>query len=136
MYVTQRPSGRENTAKQASSAGSARLCEAVLWYAQQRSVGAAKRATQAGGPSHPFRKGNRDATDNGQSLDAERTIHVQVHDGLVDLTLAALSAEPVTIDELRVAMGRYMDPEVVDFYFAQAAARPGHAQYGRRACHY
>jgi hypothetical protein len=53
-------------------------------------------------------------------LDTDRTIHVQVHDGLVDLTIAALSAEPVTIEELKAAMGRYMEPEVVDFYFAQA----------------
>jgi len=53
-------------------------------------------------------------------LDAERSIHVQVHDGLVDLALAALSAEPVTIDELRVAMGRFMDPDVVDFFFTDA----------------
>lgn len=54
-------------------------------------------------------------------LETERTIHVQVHDGLVDLMLAALSAEPVTIDELRAAMGRFMEPAVVDFCFAEAA---------------
>jgi hypothetical protein len=54
-------------------------------------------------------------------VDPERTIHVQVHDGLVDLALAALSAEPVSIDELRVAMGRYMEPAVVEFFFAGAA---------------
>ncbi len=52
--------------------------------------------------------------------DAERTLHVQVHDGLVDLAVAALSAEPTTIDELRAAMGRYLDSAVIDFFFAHA----------------
>ena len=53
-------------------------------------------------------------------IDVERTIHVQVHDGLVDIALAALSAEPVTIDELRTAMGRYVEPDVVEYFFAQS----------------
>ncbi|MHB8863821.1 MAG: hypothetical protein ACYC6N_15570 [Pirellulaceae bacterium] len=53
-------------------------------------------------------------------VDVERTIHVQVHEGLVDIALAALSAEPVTIDELRAAMARYVEPDVVEHFFDQA----------------
>ncbi len=49
--------------------------------------------------------------------DEESTIHVEVHDGLADIMLAALSAEPVTIGELREALGRYVEPEVVEFIF-------------------
>ena len=49
-------------------------------------------------------------------IDEDRTIHAQVHDALVDIALAALSAEPVTIDELLVAMGRYVEQSVVDFF--------------------
>ena len=64
----------------------------------------------------------------------ERTIHVQVHDGLVDLTLAALSAEPVTIDELRAAMGRFMEPGGGGLLFCAGRAGAGRAEYGRRAC--
>ena len=52
-------------------------------------------------------------------IDEERTIHVQVHDGLVDIALAALSAEPVLIEELKTAMGRYVEPDVVEYFFAQ-----------------
>jgi hypothetical protein len=47
-------------------------------------------------------------------LDGERTVHVQVHDGLVDIALAALSAEPATVDELLAAMGRFVEPGVIE----------------------
>ncbi len=53
-------------------------------------------------------------------IDADRTIHVQVHDGLVDIALAALSAEPVTIEELRAAMTRFVDASVADYFLEQA----------------
>jgi hypothetical protein len=52
-------------------------------------------------------------------IDEDRTIHVQVHDALVDIALAALSAEPVMIDELKAAMGRYVEPSVVEYFFEQ-----------------
>ena len=52
-------------------------------------------------------------------IDEERAIHVQVHDALVDIALAALSAEPVMIDELKAAMGRYVEPPVVEYFFEQ-----------------
>ncbi len=53
-------------------------------------------------------------------IDTQRTIHMQVHDGLADIALAALSAEPETIDELRAAMGRYVDQAVADDVLEQA----------------
>ncbi len=58
-------------------------------------------------------------------IDAERAVHLVMHDGLADILLAALSAEPATIDELRLAMGRFIDPEVVEQVFARA--EPGEA---------
>jgi hypothetical protein len=62
-------------------------------------------------------------------IDAERAVHMSMHDGLVDIFLAALSAEPTTIDELKWALGRFIDAEVIDQVFAGAepgeATRPG-----------
>lgn len=52
-------------------------------------------------------------------IDAERAVHLVIHDGLADILLAALSAEPTTIDELRLAMGRFIDPEVVEQIFSR-----------------
>ncbi len=53
-------------------------------------------------------------------IDAERTVHMQVHDGLVDVLLAALSAEPATIGELRAALTRFVAASVADRVFEQA----------------
>ena len=52
-------------------------------------------------------------------IDRGRAIHVQVHDALVDIALAALSAEPVTIEELQAAMTRYVEASVAEFFFAE-----------------
>ncbi len=52
-------------------------------------------------------------------VEADRTIHVKVHDALIDVALAALSAEPTTIDEWRAAMTRFVDPSVVDDLLAR-----------------
>lgn len=46
--------------------------------------------------------------------DAERTVHIQIHDGLVDVMVAALSAEPATVSELTAAMGRFVESSVVE----------------------
>ena len=53
-------------------------------------------------------------------LEADRAIHAEVHEGLADITLGALSAEPETLDELRTAMQRFVEPPVADFLFEQA----------------
>lgn len=52
-------------------------------------------------------------------IEAERAVHLVMHDGLADILLAALCAEPTTIDELRLAMGRFVDPDVVDQIFSR-----------------
>lgn len=57
-------------------------------------------------------------------LEEDRTLSLEVHDGLADVVLAALSAEPATIDELREALGRYLEPEVVAFIFRASAEGP------------
>jgi hypothetical protein len=46
-------------------------------------------------------------------VDAKRTIHVDVHNALADVAMAALAAEPVTIDELHSAMTRFVKAGVV-----------------------
>lgn len=47
-------------------------------------------------------------------IDVDSTIHVEVHDGLVDVAGAALSAEPVTIEQWRAAITRFVDVAVAD----------------------
>lgn len=51
-------------------------------------------------------------------VDPQRTFHVKVHDALADIVVSALSAEPVTFEELRAALHRFVDPSVVDLCFA------------------
>ncbi len=53
-------------------------------------------------------------------VDAKRTIHVKGHDGLVDVAVAALSAEPATIGEWSAAMARFVDRAVVDHLLSQS----------------
>jgi hypothetical protein len=43
-------------------------------------------------------------------LDKDRAIHNQPHGSLVDVLVAALSAEPETIEELEAAMKRFLVP--------------------------
>jgi hypothetical protein len=43
-------------------------------------------------------------------LDGNRAIHSQPHGSFVDVLVAALSAEPETIEELQAALGRFIKP--------------------------
>ncbi|MFO7907023.1 MAG: hypothetical protein R6U98_30480 [Pirellulaceae bacterium] len=54
---------------------------------------------------------------------AEQKVHFQIHDGLADVGVAALSAQPMTKDEWLTAMGRFVDPSVVEHVEGQC--RPG-----------
>jgi len=54
--------------------------------------------------------------------DAERTVHAEVHDGLADIAVAALSAEPTTIEEWHAATVRFVERRVADFMLDQCRA--------------
>ncbi len=43
-------------------------------------------------------------------VDVDSTIHVVVHEGLADVMIGSLAAEPDTAHELQIAMGRFVDP--------------------------
>lgn len=43
-------------------------------------------------------------------IDAQRTIHSTTHDNIVDSIVAALAAEPETIEELEIALSRFIKP--------------------------
>lgn len=43
-------------------------------------------------------------------LDASRAVHGRVHGGVADRLVAALSADPETIEELEAALARFQKP--------------------------
>ncbi|MEP6743510.1 MAG: hypothetical protein ABJB61_13510 [bacterium] len=51
-------------------------------------------------------------------VDAARTLHGTIHGSVVDACVAALSAEPETIEELEAALTRYIRPQNSSSYFA------------------
>src|SRR5438046_927645 len=55
--------------------------------------------------------------------DAERAVYGTVHGSFLDLVVAALSADPETIDELRLALRRFLPPDEEPSYMAHL--RPG-----------
>lgn len=56
-------------------------------------------------------------------IGVERTVHLKIHDGLADVGIAAVSAEPATVDQWQAALGRFLDASVVDYVMERA--KPG-----------
>src|SRR6266436_3702555 len=50
-------------------------------------------------------------------VDAKRVLHGTIHGSVADVCVAALSAEPETIEELEAALARYIKPRDTDGYF-------------------
>lgn len=66
-------------------------------------------------------------------IGADRHVHFRIHDGLADVGIAALSAQPVTTEEWETAMGRFLDQSVVEHMVNQfqSGPAPGPAESGR-----
>src|SRR6266478_408881 len=50
-------------------------------------------------------------------VDAKRVLHGTIHGSVADACVAALSAEPETIEELEAALARYIKPRDTNAYF-------------------
>jgi hypothetical protein len=55
-------------------------------------------------------------------VDAERVLHGTIHGSVADACVAALSAEPETIEELEAALARYIKPRDTNGYFTWFSA--------------
>lgn len=66
-------------------------------------------------------------------IGAEQKVHFPIHDGLADVGVAALSAQPMTQDEWLIAMGRFIAPSVVTYVKDQC--RPGLSEKGAEGGH-